>query len=135
MSRYDSSPRFWLTAFVVLHLMTSIVHGAAHVGAHVQLSLAGSLFVFIVILAGPLVGLALMWRAERAGGWVIALAMAGSFIFGLLNHFVFASPDHVAHVASQWRPLFATTAALLALTEAQGCGLALRLVQKTENVS
>jgi hypothetical protein len=61
--------------------------------------------------------------------------MAGSFIFGFLNHFVFASPDHVAQVANQWRPLFATTAVLLALSEALGFGLALRLVRKSENLS
>ena len=40
--------------------------------------------------------------------------MAGSLVFGLVNHFVFVSPDHVAHVDPQWRPLFATTAVLLA---------------------
>jgi hypothetical protein len=56
--------------------------------------------------------------------------MAGSHVFGLVNHFVLGSPDHVAHVAPQWRPLFATTAALLAVTEALGSGLAIRLVQK-----
>ena len=36
--------------------------------------------------------------------------------------FLLASPDHVSHVAPQWRPLFATTAVLLALTEAAGLG-------------
>ena len=87
-----------------------------------------------VIVADPLAGLALMWWTERLGGWIIALAMAGSFIFGFLNHFVFASPDHVAHVASAWRPLFTATAVLLALTEALGFTLALRVVQKSENV-
>ena len=56
--------------------------------------------------------------------------MAGSFVFGFLNHFVFASPDHVAHVASQWRPLFATTAALLSVTEILACGLAIRLARE-----
>jgi hypothetical protein len=63
------------------------------------------------------------------------MAMAGSLVFGFLNHFVFASPDHVAHVARQWRPLFATTAVLLVLTEALSAGLALRLAQLRENVS
>jgi hypothetical protein len=90
--------------------------------------------VFVVILAGPLVGAALMWWVERVGGCIIALTMAGSFIFGFLNHFVFASPDHVAHVATAWRPLFTATAVLLALTEALGFTLALRFVQKSENV-
>ena len=127
--------RLWLTLVVVAHLIISVVHGLAHNGAHVPLSLAGNLFVFVVIVAGPLAGVVLMWWAERGGSWIVAFAMAGSLIFGFLNHFVFASPDHVARVATEWRPLFATTAVLLALTESLGFGLALRLVQKSENVS
>lgn len=127
--------RGWLTLLVAAHLIISAVHGTAHRGAHVPLSLAGNLFVFVVILAGPLVGVAVMWRLERAGAAIIAVAMAGSFIFGFLNHFVLASPDHVAHVATSWRPLFATTAVLLAVTEALGFVLALRLAQRSENLS
>jgi len=56
--------------------------------------------------------------------------MAGSLVFGLVNHFVLSSPDHVAHVDPQWRVLFATTAVLLAATELVGSGLALRLVRE-----
>jgi len=127
--------RPWLTLVVAAHLIISVVHGMAHNGAHVPLSAAGNLFVLVVIVAGPLAGVALMWWAEHVGSWIVALAMAGALIFGFLNHFVFASPDHVARVATEWRPLFETTAVLLALTEALGFGLALRLVQKSENVS
>jgi len=117
----------WLIATVLVHLAVTLVHGMAHTQAQVPLSRAANLFVVIVILAGPLVGLALMWPAERVGSWVIALTMAGSLVFGLINHFVLSSPDHVAHVAPPWRPLFATTAVLLALTEALGVALAVRL--------
>jgi hypothetical protein len=124
----NASPAWaWLAAAVLGHLIISIVHGAAHTGAHVPLSRAANLFVFIIIVAGPLVGLGLTWPAERIGSWVIAVTMAGSLVFGLVNHFVFESPDHVAHVEAQWRALFATTAVLLALTEALGSGLAIRL--------
>jgi len=94
------------------------------------MSLAANLFIYIVILAGPLAGLALTWRAPRLGAVVVALTMAGSLIFGIVNHFVLDSPDHVSHVDAQWRPLFASTAALLAATEAIGCGLALALVRE-----
>ena len=62
------------------------------------LSLAGNLFVFIVILAGPLVGLVLTWLAQRTGGAVIAITMAASLVFGVVNHFVLFSPDHISHV-------------------------------------
>jgi hypothetical protein len=46
--------------------------------------------------------------------------MAASLLFGLINHFVISSPDHVDHVAAQWRPLFTSTAVALAVTEAAG---------------
>ena len=120
----------WLTAAVLSHLAISFVHGAAHAGADVPLSPAANLFVYIVILAGPIVGLALSRLGWRIGNWVIAITMAASLVFGVVNHFLLASPDHVAHVAQQWRTLFATTAVLLALTEAVGSGLAIRLARE-----
>jgi hypothetical protein len=120
----------WLTVAVFVHLGLSIAHGAAHAGAHVPLSRAATLFVYVVILAGPLIGLTLAWGAARLGGWVIAVSMAGALAFGIVNHFVIVSPDHVAHVEAAWRPLFATTAALLALTEAAGTGLAIAFVRE-----
>jgi hypothetical protein len=123
----------WLAAAVLAHLVVSIVHGAAHTRAHVPLSHAAALFVYIVILAGPLIGLALTWPAERIGSWLIAVTMAGALVFGFVNHFVFASPDHVAHVDRQWRPLFATTAVLLVVTEALGFGLAIRFARERES--
>jgi hypothetical protein len=135
MRQDGNTARLWLTATVVLHLVVASVHGVAHAGADIPLSRAANLFVFIVILAGPLAGTALMWPAPRIGSWVIAITMTGSLVFGFINHFVLASPDHVAHVVAQWRPLFATTAVLLAVTEALGVGLALRLALERTTVS
>lgn len=120
----------WLTAVILGHLIISMAHGAAHAQAQVPLSRAATLFVYIVILAGPLIGLVLTWPAERIGGWLIALTMVGSLVFGVINHFVLASPDHVAQVAPQWRPLFTTTAILLVVTEVLGAVLAIRLLRK-----
>jgi hypothetical protein len=123
-----SSVWTWLMATVLGHLAVSMVHGVAHTQAHVPLSLAANLFVYIVILAGPLIGLALAWRTPRLGSWVIALAMSGSLVFGVVNHFMLASPDHVTHVDPQWRPLFTATAVLLGVTEALGAVLAARFL-------
>src|SRR5215510_206979 len=78
MDRTFSSERRWLTAVVLLHLAISFVHGAAHAGADVPLSPAANLFVYIVILAGPITGLALTRVAWRIGLWVIAITMAAS---------------------------------------------------------
>ena len=119
-----------LAAVVVGHLLISVVHGAAHGGAHVPMSLAANLFVYIVIVAGPLIGLALVRRAQRLGGGIVAATMAASLLFGVMNHFVLGGSDHVSAIAARWRWLFATTAVLLAVTEAMGCALALRLVRE-----
>ena len=115
-----------LVSIVLAHLVISIVHGQAHTGAHVALSPAAAAFVYIVILAGPLVGLGLLpWR-PRAGAWIVAFAMSGALMFGLINHFIIAGPDHVAHVAAEWRSLFGITAALLIVSEAAGGAIGVR---------
>jgi peptidoglycan/LPS O-acetylase OafA/YrhL len=120
---------------VLLHLVVSAIHGAAHTGAHVELSQAGTLFVFIVILIGPLVGLVLTWPARRIGSWIVAITMAGSFLFGLVNHFLIVGDDHVSHVDPQWRTLFAATAVILAGIELLGSALAIANARERRNVS
>jgi len=117
--RTNPSSQRLLAAIVLGHLIISLVHGAAHSGARIPMTLAANLFIWIVILAGPLVGLWLS-RSRPIGGWIVAATMAGSLVFGVVNHFVIVSPDHVSHVAAQWQALFAVTAALLALTEMAG---------------
>ena len=114
-----------LGAVVLAHLLVSGVHGHAHAGAAVPMTPAQDLFVWIVILAGPLFGLVLSRSYPVAGGWVIAAAMGGSLLFGLLNHFILASPDHVSHVVEPWRATFALSAVLLVITEAAGVGAGL----------
>ena len=122
--------RVWIAVFVLIHLGISMIHGTAHTNARVTLSTAGNVFVFAVILAGPLIGLVLMWPAERLGLWLIALTMVASLVFGVINHFVLSSPDQVAHVNPQFRSVFATTAVLLAVTEAVCAGLALHALRR-----
>jgi len=122
----NRNAKLWLIGIVIAHLLISILHGSAHEKAHVPLSPAANIFVLTVILAGPLLGLALLWPSQRIGVSLIALTLVGSLIFGLVNHFIFASPDHVTHVDPQFRTLFTTTAVLLAITEAVGSGLAVR---------
>jgi hypothetical protein len=118
-----------MAAAVLAHLVISVVHGAAHGGAQIAMSLVANLFVFVVILAGPVLGLALSWRAEWLGSLIVALTMAGSLVFGFVNHFLLDSPDHVSQVEEQWRMLFGTTAVLLTITEMLGLGIAIRLIR------
>ena len=133
-TRYLST-RTCVAIVVVAHLIISLVHGMAHTEARIPMSTAANIFVIVVILAGPLVGLSLLWRFERAGRGLIAATLLASFLFGLVNHFLLVSPDHVAHVAARVRPLFTVTAALLAMTESLGAVFAVRLVRGSMQLS
>jgi len=120
----------WLGVIVIGHLAISFIHGTAHARANISMSPAANLFVFGVILAGPVIGLALALRSRRVGAWVIGITLAAALVFGVVNHFVLAGADHVAHVDPRWQPLFATTAVLLAITEALGAALAIHLARE-----
>src|SRR6266513_4571890 len=74
----------------------------------------------LVIEIGPLAGLLMARKSPIPGAWIIAAALGGSLIFGIVNHFVIIGADHVTHIAARWRELFATTAVLLAITEIAG---------------
>lgn len=128
--RGKAGPGLWLAAAVLGHLVISLAHGGAHARAHVALSRIGGLFVLTVILAGPLVGLALAWPARRLGAWIVALTLGASLVFGVVNHFVRISPDHFSQVDAVWRPAFTITAGLLAITELLGFGLAIRIARQ-----
>jgi hypothetical protein len=119
----------WMAATVLVHLLVSMIHGAAHAWASVPMSQAANLFVFVVILAGPLIGLGLSFRTKLYGGVVVALTMAAALVFGVVNHFLIDSPDHISHIATPWSRLFVTTAVLLAMTELLALAIAVRLVR------
>jgi hypothetical protein len=113
-----------LAAIVLVHLGIAIAHGRAHQGAGIALSAAGNAFVWLVIVVGPVLGL--LWSAltgSRAAIWLMALTMTGALVFGLINHFVIESSDHVMQVPGPWRTWFGVSAALLTVTEALGAGL------------
>ena len=122
VNRVDGS----LIAVVLLHLAITIVHGQAHSGAAIPLPLAATLFVYLVILAGPLVGLALARWRPVAAAWVVAASLGSALVFGLVNHFIIAGPDHVDHVAQAWRMQFRITALLLVASEAAGVVVGVR---------
>jgi hypothetical protein len=106
-----------LVAMVLTHLGVTMVHGWAHVSAQVDQGPLAMGFVLVVIVLGPLAGLAWMRVHPRAGALLIALTMTASLLFGLANHFVIDGIDRVDHVAvvHGW---FESTAVLLVVTEA-----------------
>jgi hypothetical protein len=134
MTERRHSARTWVSIIVFAHLLISLIHGTAHSRGHIAMSMPANVFVFVVILAGPLLGLLLLWRNQRAGYGVIAATLATSFVFGLVNHFLVPGPDHVAHVAAHVRPVFTGTAVLLALTEVAGAALALRAQRRVRSI-
>src|SRR5262245_2158514 len=114
-----------LILIVLAHVAVTVFHGRAHTGAVVPMSPAANVFIFTVIVAAPLVGAAILWFFSISmGAWILGLSLGGALIFGVVNHFVLESPDHIARIAAQWRTLFTATAVLLALTEALGSSLA-----------
>jgi len=125
MTRNHQSPDGFLTLVVLVHLAVTMVHGWAHAGAVVPVSTSSNIFIFTVIVAAPLVGLAILWFLSISGGaWLVGLSLTAALLFGVVNHFLLESPDHVAHIVAQWKILFGTTAVLLVLTEGLGAGLA-----------
>jgi hypothetical protein len=117
---------WWLAAAVLGHFLISAIHGRAHDGGHVAITPGQSLFVYSVILIGPLVGLAVSLVRIRLGAAIVAATMAASLVFGLVNHFIIMSPDHVSQVAPEWQTLFTTSAVLLIVSEAGGVVAGLR---------
>jgi hypothetical protein len=114
-----------LAVVVLLHLGPTLAHGSAHGSARVELPPAGLAFVLLVVVIGPLAGLAWAVRDPRAGARLVGAAMAASLLFGLINHFLIPGADHVAHVVGPSRALFGVTAVLLAISEAAGAALGL----------
>ncbi len=121
-SQVDQPLRWSLLAIVVVHLLVASWHGAAHLQVPVPLTELQKIFVGGVITVMPLVGAALLGTSRlRTAAAVIALSMLGSLIFGVVNHYLLHSPDHVAEVPEHpWRQSFVVSAALVALTEAIG---------------
>ncbi|HEY7186102.1 MAG TPA: hypothetical protein VH436_06110 [Vicinamibacterales bacterium] len=119
----EPKQRLTLAGVVILHLIVTAFHGSAHNGAAVEQGWAAMAFIFLVIIAAPLVGVGWMWLDPRTGARIIGIAMAASLLFGLVNHFIIPGADHVNHVAPAWRGLFASTAVMLVIIEAAGAAL------------
>jgi hypothetical protein len=125
------------TTLIVIHAIANGLHGLAHVEIPVPLSLLQSLFVGIVIFPIPILASVLLWtQFYSIGSWLLLGSMAGSLLFGIYNHFIVISPDHVSQVSFVgWGLLFQVTAFLILIVDGLGCGVgmwALRNLQQTE---
>ena len=117
------SEAFWGTAVVAVSAALNVAHTASHAGQHVLFLPAWQLtYVAVVVYAAPVVAAVLLWtHFRRSGAWLLAVSMAGSFVFGLLYHFLVPGPDNVfAQPPGPWRDAFVVTAVLLSLLQAAG---------------
>jgi hypothetical protein len=104
------------------HAIVAAWHGMAHARLGVDLNAWQQTYVAIVIVLAPLVAVVMLWtRRARWGYALLAVAMAGSLVFGVYHHYIAISPDHVSHLPpGDWQEMFRLTALLLAGTEALG---------------
>ena len=112
-------------AAVIAHAVVGAFHLAAHLILGVQVSPTQTLFIVMVISISPLLASVLLWKGMiKPGALLLAGSMTGALIFGVYNHFVINSPDHVSHVSemspASWAFIFQLTALLLATTELLG---------------
>ena len=125
------------TTIAVIHAIANGLHGLAHVEIPIPLSLLQSLFVGIVVFLTPIVATILLWtQFDRIGSWLLLSSIAGSLLFGIYNHFIVMSPDHVSQVSfAGWGLLFQITAILILIVDGLGSGVglwALRNMQQKE---
>lgn len=127
------------TAIAIIHAIANGLHGLAHIEIPVALSVLQSSFVGIVIFLTPIIAAVLLWtQFYRIGSWLLLGSMAGSLIFGIYNHLIVISPDHVSQVSFEgWGLLFQITAILTLVINGLGCGIgvwALKAVPQKEQV-
>jgi hypothetical protein len=123
------------TTIAIIHAIANGLHGLAHVEIPVPLSVLQSLFVSMVILLAPIIAAALLWtKFYRIGSWLLLGSIAGSLLFGIYNHFIVISPDHVSQISfAGWGLLFQITAFLIVIVDGVSCGIgiwALTMIDK-----
>lgn len=128
------------TVIVFLHEIAHGLHGLAHMKIPVPLSSFQSLFIVVVIFLAPIIATILLWtKFDRMGSWLLLSSMAGAILFGIYNHFIDISPDHVSHVSfTGWGLLFQITAILTLIIDGLGCWLGvwgLKFIPQLEEVS
>ena len=87
------------TMIVGVDVVLVAFHALAHLGAGIGLSLAGNVFVAVVIVLAPLLSLFLLHtRLAGMGALLLSLSMFGAFVFGVCGHFLLPGADTVKRV-------------------------------------
>lgn len=121
MSTSNNNLRNTGLGIVLLHSLVTAIHANAHTRLTIVMSLWQNAFIFIVIVALPVIAGFLIWRRARYGFQLLAFSMFGSLLFGGYYHFIALGPDNVASLPEHsWSMPFYLTAILIALIEAAG---------------
>lgn len=95
-----------------MHVAASAVHGLVHLAIPVHVHGWQYGYAVAVVVAAPVVGVALLVRGrDTAGATLLLLSGVAALAFEARYHFVVANPDNVAAVESH-RVLFGATATL-----------------------
>lgn len=86
----------------------------------------------IVILLAPIIAAVLLWtQFDRIGSSLLLISMAATILFGIYNHYIVLSPDHVSHVSFiGWGLLFQVTAILTLIVDGLACGISISALKK-----
>ena len=106
---------------VILHVVINFAHALAHTNLFIAMSLVQNIYIYLVILAGPIIAAAFLHKNPKIGFGLLALTMMGSFLFGVYHHFIAISSDNVFTLGDRpWTTTFLLSAILLAIVELAG---------------
>ncbi|MGL4881755.1 MAG: hypothetical protein ACRC8K_11895 [Waterburya sp.] len=107
---------------VVFHFIVTGVHGIAHQIIPVPISALQYLFIVPIITLAPVVAVVMLQNNfSKTGAVLLLCSMLGALIFGIYNHFIVISPDHISQIpATSWGQIFKITTVLLAISETLG---------------
>jgi len=120
------------TIVVLAHAIVVWLHGSAHEKLGIDtFAWLGNSFIYVVIIAAPIIAMILLWtRLQRIGIWLLLGSMLGALLFGGYNHFIAITPDHVAHLpVGEAQTLFTVTAIGLVIVEIWGSWMAWRALR------
>jgi hypothetical protein len=110
------------TLLVILHFVVVAVHGIAHQIIPVPISIFQYLFIISIITIAPIVAVVMLQRnLTKTSTALLLCSMLGALFFGIYNHFIVISPDHISQIpATGWGQVFKITSVLLFLSETVG---------------
>ncbi|KST68065.1 hypothetical protein [Mastigocoleus testarum] len=111
----------------LFHFVVVGIHGFAHQVIPVPVSILQYLFIIPVITIAPIVAIVLLQgKSFYTGITLLFCSMLGALVFGVYNHFIVISPDHISQIpVTSWGKVFQITAFLLLISEVVGVGISL----------